>query len=97
MKTFMGFRLFPSFYINARTVSCLLCKIVINPRPLQSFAEAAIPFGVTTLMYVHRVTDDDLYHITQGEGLMHLAGNTFLNRTCPSDYLPKKQICSLSH
>lgn len=43
----------------------------------QSLAEATIPVGIKTLMHTHRVTEE-LYHITQGEGVMYLAGNHFI-------------------
>ena len=40
-------------------------------------------------MHVHRVTEE-LYHITQGEGLMHLAGDAFMVRSGDTICIPPK-------
>lgn len=42
----------------------------------QSLAEATVPPGGETLLHRHRVTEE-LYHVTQGTGLMTLGGETF--------------------
>ena len=42
----------------------------------QSLAEATIPVGGKTLRHKHLVTEE-LYHITQGNGLMHLGDQSF--------------------
>ena len=42
----------------------------------QSLAEATVPVGGKTLRHKHLVTEE-LYHITQGHGLMHLGDETF--------------------
>lgn len=42
----------------------------------QSLAEATIPVGGKTLRHKHLITEE-LYHITQGHGLMHLGDQTF--------------------
>ena len=42
----------------------------------QSLAEATIPVGGKTLRHKHPVTEE-LYHITQGHGLMHLGNRQF--------------------
>lgn len=51
----------------------------------QSLAEATIPVGGKTLRHKHRVTEE-LYHITQGHGLMHLGNAQF-------EVFPKDTIC----
>jgi len=42
----------------------------------QSLAEARIPAGTTTLLHRH-LESEELYHITQGEGLMTLGNEQF--------------------
>ena len=42
----------------------------------QSLAEATVPVGGKTLLHKHLVTEE-LYHITQGHGLMHLGDQNF--------------------
>ena len=42
----------------------------------QSLAEATIPIGGKTLRHKHLLTEE-LYHITQGHGLMHLSDQSF--------------------
>ena len=42
----------------------------------QSLAEARIPPGTTTLLHRHAVTEE-IYHVTQGSGLMTLNDETF--------------------
>jgi len=42
----------------------------------QSLAEAVIPPGTATLLHRHR-TSEEIYHVTQGNGLMTLGGETF--------------------
>lgn len=42
----------------------------------QSLAEALVPPGVTTLRHLHWLTEE-IYHITQGAGLMSLGDQTF--------------------
>ena len=42
----------------------------------QSFAEAIIPVGGKTLRHKHLITEE-LYHITQGLGLMYLGDQSF--------------------
>ena len=42
----------------------------------QSLAEARIPAGTRTLLHQHNVTEE-LYHVTQGTGLMQLGAGTF--------------------
>jgi mannose-6-phosphate isomerase-like protein (cupin superfamily) len=48
----------------------------------QSLAEAIVRPGERTLMHLHR-TSEELYHVTDGEGVMTLAGRTF--RIGPGD------------
>ncbi len=40
----------------------------------QSLAEAVIDVGATTLLHRHNTTEE-IYHITAGEGLMHLGSD----------------------
>ncbi|MGV1016843.1 MAG: cupin domain-containing protein [Fluviibacter phosphoraccumulans] len=42
----------------------------------QSLAEATIPVGGKTLKHKHLVTEE-LYHLSQGHGLMHLGNEQF--------------------
>ncbi|EKE17706.1 MAG: cupin region [uncultured bacterium] len=42
----------------------------------QSLAEARIPPGITTLRHRHAITEE-IYHITQGSGVMTLGGEKF--------------------
>jgi mannose-6-phosphate isomerase-like protein (cupin superfamily) len=42
----------------------------------QSFAEATVPPGATTLSHRHRVTEE-IYHITEGSGTMTLGDERF--------------------
>ncbi|HSD43737.1 MAG TPA: cupin domain-containing protein [Burkholderiales bacterium] len=42
----------------------------------QSLAEATVPPGAETLLHRHRLTEE-LYHVTQGIGLMTLADESF--------------------
>ena len=42
----------------------------------QSLAEAVIPPGTATLLHRHK-TSEEIYHVTQGNGLMTLGGETF--------------------
>ena len=42
----------------------------------QSLAEAIVEVGQTTVLHCHRVTEE-IYHITQGQGLMRLGDTTF--------------------
>ena len=42
----------------------------------QSLAEAIVPPGGKTLLHRHRVTEE-IYHITQGQGLMTLGDSEF--------------------
>jgi mannose-6-phosphate isomerase-like protein (cupin superfamily) len=53
----------------------------------QSLAEATIPVGIKTLTHIHRLTEE-IYHITQGEGLMHLAGHVFMVKTGDTICIP---------
>lgn len=46
----------------------------------QSLAEAVIPAGVTTLLHRHSISEE-IYHITQGNGLMTLGGENFAVKT----------------
>jgi mannose-6-phosphate isomerase-like protein (cupin superfamily) len=48
----------------------------VHGNRLQSLAEATIPVGGKTLLHRHLVTEE-LYHITQGEGLMTLGDTRF--------------------
>ncbi len=43
----------------------------------QSLAEAIVPAGTRTLLHKHYVTEE-LYHVTEGEGVMTLGRKTFL-------------------
>ena len=43
---------------------------------LQSLAEATVPAGTSTLLHQHKITEE-IYHITQGKGLMTLGGEQF--------------------
>lgn len=42
----------------------------------QSLAEAVVPAGATTLLHRHKVSEE-IYHVTQGSGLMTLGLETF--------------------
>lgn len=42
----------------------------------QSLAEARVPPGTATLLHRHQVTEE-IYHITQGSGLMTLGDEVF--------------------
>jgi mannose-6-phosphate isomerase-like protein (cupin superfamily) len=42
----------------------------------QSFAEAIVDVGATTIRHFHH-TSEEIYHITQGVGLMHLGAESF--------------------
>jgi mannose-6-phosphate isomerase-like protein (cupin superfamily) len=42
----------------------------------QSLAEALVPPGISTLLHVHAVSEE-IYHITQGAGLMVLGDESF--------------------
>jgi mannose-6-phosphate isomerase-like protein (cupin superfamily) len=42
----------------------------------QSLAEASVPPGARTALHLHRATEE-IYHITQGAGLMRLGDETF--------------------
>ena len=42
----------------------------------QSLAEAVVPPGITTLLHRHAMTEE-IYHITQGDGLMTLGTEKF--------------------
>ena len=53
----------------------------------QSLAEAVIPPGVATLRHRHAITEE-IYHITQGEGLMRLGDATFAVRTGDTIVIP---------
>lgn len=53
----------------------------------QSLAEAAIPPGKKTLLHQHR-TSEEIYHVTSGQGLMTLAGETFPIATGDSIAIP---------
>jgi mannose-6-phosphate isomerase-like protein (cupin superfamily) len=43
----------------------------------QSLAEAIVEVGQTTALHYHKVTEE-IYHITQGKGLMRLGEATFM-------------------
>lgn len=53
----------------------------------QSLAEARIPCNQRTVLHRHLHTEE-LYHITQGEGLMHLGGEEFIVRTGDTICIP---------
>ena len=42
----------------------------------QSFAEAEVPVGVSTILHVH-MQSEEIYHITAGQGMMSLGGKEF--------------------
>ena len=42
----------------------------------QSFAEAEVPVGASTLVHVH-MKSEEIYHITAGQGMMNLGGREF--------------------
>ena len=46
----------------------------------QSLAEAVVPAGVTTLLHRHAISEE-IYHITQGNGLMTLGDQRFAVKT----------------
>ncbi len=48
----------------------------VQGNKLQSLAEATVPIGGKTLCHKHTVTEE-LYHITQGYGLMTLGNEDF--------------------
>jgi|TARA_B110000240_G_C13490961_1_gene449583 mannose-6-phosphate isomerase-like protein (cupin superfamily) len=43
----------------------------------QSLAEATVPAGIQTELHLHKKSEE-IYHITQGEGLMSLGDQQFL-------------------
>ena len=53
----------------------------------QSFAEACIPIGSTTLLHKHK-TSEELYHIKSGKGLMTLGDETFEVKKGDTIYIP---------
>jgi mannose-6-phosphate isomerase-like protein (cupin superfamily) len=53
----------------------------------QSLAEATVPPGAETLLHRHRATEE-LYHVTQGTGLMTLADRTFEMRAGDTVCIP---------
>ena len=53
----------------------------------QSLAEAAVPPDCETLLHRHRVTEE-LYHVTQGAGLMTLGDRTFEVRAGDTVQIP---------
>ena len=48
----------------------------VQGNKLQSLAEATVPVGTKTILHKHKVTEE-LYHITQGRGLMTLGDESF--------------------
>ncbi len=42
----------------------------------QSFAQAIVPVGIQTELHVHKKSEE-IYHVTQGEGLMSLGETQF--------------------
>lgn len=53
----------------------------------QSLAEATVPPGAETRLHLHRVTEE-LYHVTQGEGLMTLGQEAFPMRAGDTVCIP---------
>jgi mannose-6-phosphate isomerase-like protein (cupin superfamily) len=48
-----------------------------HPNINQSLAEATVPAGIQTELHLHKKSEE-IYHITQGEGLMSLGDQQFL-------------------
>lgn len=59
----------------------------VNGSKHQSLAEAAVPVGCKTLRHKH-MTTEEIYHITQGEGLMTLGDESFGVRTGDTICIP---------
>lgn len=55
---------------------CELMHPTVHGNHQQSLAEATIPPGTRTALHRHAVTEE-LYHVTQGAGIMTLADKTF--------------------
>jgi len=53
----------------------------------QSLAEATVPPGAETHLHLHRVSEE-LYHVTQGEGLMTLGQEAFAVRAGDTVCIP---------
>lgn len=53
----------------------------------QSLAEATVPPGGETLLHRHRLTEE-LYHVTQGSGLMTLGADVFEVRVGDTVQIP---------
>ncbi|WP_428604014.1 cupin domain-containing protein [Sedimenticola sp.] len=58
-----------------------------QPVKNQSLAEATVPPGVTTHLHRHRQSEE-IYHITQGSGMMLLGDKTFQVETGDSVLIP---------
>ncbi|MEA2038935.1 MAG: cupin domain-containing protein [Thermodesulfobacteriota bacterium] len=52
----------------------------VHGNSTQSLAEATVPVGSRTFLHRHRKSEE-IYHITQGTGLMSLDNDTFSVRT----------------
>ncbi|MDQ1363474.1 MAG: hypothetical protein QG652_1335 [Pseudomonadota bacterium] len=59
----------------------------IHGNLLQSLAEATVAPGMETLLHKH-MQSEELYHITQGNGLMTLADNCFAIKTGDTICIP---------
>jgi mannose-6-phosphate isomerase-like protein (cupin superfamily) len=53
----------------------------------QSLAEALVPAGTETLLHKHMKTEE-IYHVTEGEGLMTLGDEVFTVKAGDSVYIP---------
>lgn len=54
---------------------------------LQSLAEAIVAPGMETILHKH-MQSEELYHITQGDGLITLSGNSFIIKTGDTVCIP---------
>lgn len=59
----------------------------IHGNLLQSLAEAIVAPGMETILHKH-MQSEELYHITQGNGLMTLAGDCFAIKTGDTVCIP---------
>lgn len=74
MKTALG-KVAPYLTKDGSEIRELMHPAVHGNRQ-QSLAEASLPPGTRTVLHRHALTEE-LYHVTQGEGVMTLGGETF--------------------
>lgn len=74
MKT--AYRQIPAFVTKDGSEIRELIHPVQHGGGVMSFAEAIVEPGATTLLHLHRETEE-IYHITAGSGVMRLGGEEF--------------------